>query len=952
MLALLAVCAAVLVSLVPASAAPVYSYFPTASTTDGKMLRIAGVDLQTLAGQTVTVSFSADKSTSTFNVGFFDGASNTAWDQSTVAFPTSYTLYADPLGDGTGTTVVATWLSTAMAANAWSDFPVATSAAAKSPSGNYFYRLVAAGTSPGVSAGNCFKVRVEGYTFIAPTAVFGFTGAYNQAVIYPSYPTRTPTTYDGVWDFYLYAPQDMTRMDIWDGDFDVAVDTDDPNTDTSIPSFDAGAGEAEGANDGQPPDDNTNANYLRTPSVRYEVTTPSGATFTNTNPSGNTEWELYRLDTTTSNPAVTDSQPTSLPAGMYRVRLSGLDLHNTDALRFDAPLIGVDGTGRPMIPPAPFLVGDTIWNDVNGDGVKQAGENGIADVVVTLRDRVTGSVLAAATSDASGVYSINTWGGTFDVVVDGANFSAGGPLEGFVATVPTPASKRVTVTTLNLSDADFGFRTPPLPPGVIVTPDQSGSITPSSTIDYSFSVRNNTGVAGVFDLSSTTTMGWTRLLRTVTGSTITSVSLASGETTTVVVRISVPSTATVGMQDVTRLTAQLRTNAAVTDSAAAVTTVMSGLTIVADQSGYASPSTTTTYTHTITNSWPTTRTVTLTAANSLGWTTQFFAADGVTQITTVSVGPFGASANVYARVTVPTGATVGQNNVTTVTAIASTGTGTQNDTAVDTTTVRQLNTYDSNLYTNAEDTFPRGDTVYARATGLTAGWNVYFKWIDSTGTNEVRTSPTIAVNAQGAAFDQYATVANDPTGNWTVEVWRDRGNDTRIEITPFKVTADAKISRVSATDAPGSNTTVAVTSVALNQAVAPILNSTMTYIMWWDENGDGVFGNGDTYIDSLGQPRTWNGVTAVSTHVTSGIDVAGNSAWTQPPWTVSNTAFPHQGNYNVTATWNQFDGTPIDVKTGQFFSIPALGWPLFAVLLAFAAGLAWLRLRREGPLWA
>lgn len=938
---LIATCIAALLLLgavpAPAAAAPVYSYFPSASATDGKMLCVAGQGLQTLSGQSVTVSFSVANAVSQFNVGFFDGASNSVWDMSTGAFPTQYTLYADPVGDGTGNTVVATWTDTQMTGNAWSDFPVTTTAAAKSPSGNYFYRLTCTGTSPATAQVNCFKVRVEGYTYIIPTTVFGFVGAYNGNV-------TTAATYDGSWDFFMYAPQDMTRLDIWDGDFDVANDTNDPNTPAGIPAWDGGAAQAQGANPGNPADDNTNGTYLRTPNVRYDVITPDNTTYSNLNPSGNTEWELFRLDTTTNNPTVTDHQPPRLLSGTYKIHLTGLDLHNIDAFRFVYPLVGVDAAGRPTVPPGPFLTSGTVFNDLNQNGTQQAGENGLSGVVVNLKDIATGSIIAAASTDASGNYSFNTWNGTFDVVVDPTNTNLGGSLYAMSPTLPNPPTRRVVVANANVTDVDYGYWLPPSPL-LTVTPDQSGSIAPNSTIEYSYTVRNGTGTAGAFDLTTTSTLGYADRIWNASRSPITSVVLASGESTTVIVQVTVPAGAAVGSTDVMRLTARRRASPNDSASATGVTTVADGLSIVANQSGNALPGLTIDYVHTITNSWPSTRTVTLTAASTNSFTSQFFNVGGSTPITTVTVGPYGATYDIVCRVTAPAAAATGTVGVTTITATAA---GSAADTVTDTTTVSMLDTYATATYATPVDLFDRGSTVYARAAGLTNAWTVYFVWLDSTGAI-VRTSANVIVPASGIVTDQYPTVETDSTGNWTVQVWRKpAGAATLQRQTAFKVMANAGITKVSATDAATVGSLVAITSSVANRASNPILNSTMTYVIWWDTDGDGVFDNGDTYITSAGTPAVWNGVAAVSTHVTTGVDVAGNNVWTDPTWTMANTQFPNQGNYHVTATWTDSGGVLIDAATNEFFSIPTLGWPLFVLTLAGAMAFMWTRARKAG----
>ena len=67
------------------------------------MLAVAGNGLNTLGGNTVTLSFSVANNASTFDLGFFDGACKSGWDgDQTTNFPTTYTLYEDPLGNGSG----------------------------------------------------------------------------------------------------------------------------------------------------------------------------------------------------------------------------------------------------------------------------------------------------------------------------------------------------------------------------------------------------------------------------------------------------------------------------------------------------------------------------------------------------------------------------------------------------------------------------------------------------------------------------------------------------------------------------------------------------------------------------------------------------------------------------------------------------------------------------------
>ena len=55
-------------------------------------------------------------------------------------------------------------------------------------------------------------------------------------------------------------------------------------------------------------------------------------------------------------------------------------------------------------PPPPADIGDFVWNDINEDGIQDAGESGIHDVTVELYDCCDNLVDTTAT-DGSGIYS-------------------------------------------------------------------------------------------------------------------------------------------------------------------------------------------------------------------------------------------------------------------------------------------------------------------------------------------------------------------------------------------------------------------------------------------------------------------------------------------------------------------------------------------------------------------
>ena len=58
-------------------------------------------------------------------------------------------------------------------------------------------------------------------------------------------------------------------------------------------------------------------------------------------------------------------------------------------------------------PPATATIGDFVWNDIDADGVQDAGEPGIFDIEVILRT-TAGVQVAVTRTDASGGYKFDT----------------------------------------------------------------------------------------------------------------------------------------------------------------------------------------------------------------------------------------------------------------------------------------------------------------------------------------------------------------------------------------------------------------------------------------------------------------------------------------------------------------------------------------------------------------
>jgi hypothetical protein len=82
----------------------------------------------------------------------------------------------------------------------------------------------------------------------------------------------------------------------------------------------------------------------------------------------------------------------------------------------------------PPPPPAGGRIGDFAWRDLNSNGLQDAGEPGLAGVVVILRT-TAGAIVATTTSGATGAYS-------FTGVAAGCYFAEVIPPSGFQFTTP------------------------------------------------------------------------------------------------------------------------------------------------------------------------------------------------------------------------------------------------------------------------------------------------------------------------------------------------------------------------------------------------------------------------------------------------------------------------------------------------------------------------------------
>ncbi len=125
-----------------------------------------------------------------------------------------------------------------------------------------------------------------------------------------------------------------------------------------------------------------------------------------------------------------------------------------------ASLAGVSNLNQDFGYFDPASIGDRVFEDLDNDGVQDAGEPGFANVTVNLLN-AGGTVIATTTTDANGNYMFaNLAPGTYTVQVVGSTLPAGA-VETFEKDATLNNSTTQTVTAgQSVTDVDFGYFRP------------------------------------------------------------------------------------------------------------------------------------------------------------------------------------------------------------------------------------------------------------------------------------------------------------------------------------------------------------------------------------------------------------------------------------------------------------------------------------------------------------
>ncbi len=448
-------------TLIPGTAwaADPFVCFPTCSRVDGRMLSVAGVAGNGLV-QDIVLRIAVSGDEPGIEVDVFDADTGANWDSPGGADAVLFELFADPNGDGTGVVSVLGPINgnTLVGAdNNWVNIvSLANVPAAQAPSGNFIYRLQISLANPLGSSWSSFKVRTKGVVSTATLTpipgIFALTAPlfFNPLEIPAIYPNAAffeiaPTSFDGNVDLFVEIPNDTSFFEFFEGDSDrgkgdgTDLDTDDPNSDNlAVPPFAVGTNArpegvatvdpgctTEVAATACPADDRSDIFFQRSPSIQIRITKPDGTEFLEDNPSGELEWERIRLSTAAVlDPTVDDFITDTIPAGLYQVRLEGIDLSNLNAFSFSEEVVGLcQGLDKPCRPTLrSFNLGDTVFLDLNGDGTQQGGEPGLGGVIVDLKGSM-GTFLSSTVTDGNGNYEFEVSDGQYTVEIAAENFA-------------------------------------------------------------------------------------------------------------------------------------------------------------------------------------------------------------------------------------------------------------------------------------------------------------------------------------------------------------------------------------------------------------------------------------------------------------------------------------------------------------------------------------------------
>jgi uncharacterized repeat protein (TIGR01451 family) len=181
----------------------------------------------------------------------------------------------------------------------------------------------------------------------------------------------------------------------------------------------------------------------------------------------------------------------SLPPGEFTIinsaTIGGVSISDPIILQETQPIYG--------------QIGDRVWNDINADGIQDAGEPGTPGITVRLLD-ASNNIIDTAITDGTGWYRfLGVVAGNYRIEFTspvGYNFSPlntdGLGLVGPANSDANPATGRSTLFSLSTGEhkhtIDAGLIAIVGPLAILKTSDVTGTVSPGDTINYTVTVTN------------------------------------------------------------------------------------------------------------------------------------------------------------------------------------------------------------------------------------------------------------------------------------------------------------------------------------------------------------------------------------------------------------------------------------------------------------------------------
>lgn len=473
-----------------------------------------------------------------------------------------------------------------------------------------------------------------------------------------------------------------------------------------------------------------------------------------------------------------------------------------------------------------------------------------------------------------------------------------------------------------------------------IFPDRSAIGPAGEDVDHPHEVCNFSGSDDIaaFDVSSLG--GWTGELRTDPdgdgngsdgvvlsdddGDTRPELAVPAGACLPLVLRVSVPPAAVPPDQDTHEIALEAQ-GSGLADRAFDVTAVAGHVSVAPDRSGDVPVGGTVFYRHIITNGLGYDEIFDLTTLSSLGSTVEVFEdpdQDGIPEgddaiVETPPIGRNGGSLPVVIRVQVPAATVHGQQDVVTLTAAARSNPVYQ-DAARDTTTVVNLLTFSDPLFGRAATSFfGPCSTVYAEGSGLPTNEDYRFLWDDpDTFDGPERVTGIREPDDDGLVDDAYTLTAADLAGTWTVRLqqrsgssWQNLaiGGARNFEVQGGGGILEALIPAKEGVFVQGDS--LAVTMRLDNPSDIDFFETNLRYVVFQDQDADGVPSVGEPYILPDGTSDVW--APGAFTWRTQPVEVLRGGKFLDF-WRVSDIQFPISGDWTVHATWRMDCGTVID----------------------------------------